>query len=77
MYWAFAHYSKAVKRGATVIASKGSFPEVSHVAFANPDGSYVLVLTNKGDALDVPCRFQGTSLEAHLPADSVTTLRWS
>jgi glucosylceramidase len=77
MYYAFAHYSKAVKRGATVIASTGSEPAVEHVAFANPDGSYVLVLTNQGDARDVSCKVAGKKLEAHLPADSVTTLHWS
>ena len=76
-YWAFAHYSKAVQRGATVIGSKGTFPKVSHVAFANPDGSYVLVLTNQGETRDLRCRFEGKTLEAHLPANSVTTLRWS
>jgi len=80
MYWAFAHYSKAVKRGATVIASKSSedaLPKVKHVAFLNPDGSHVLVLTNQGEARDLRCRLDGKTLETHLPADSVTTLRWS
>jgi glucosylceramidase len=76
-YWAFAHYSKVVKRGATVIGSTGDFPKVSHVAFANPDGSYVLVLTNQGETRDIRCHFDGKSLEAHLSANSVTTLRWS
>lgn len=77
MYWAFAHYSKAVRRGARVIATKGSFPKVDHVGFANPDGSYVLVLTNQGEQRDIRCRFDGKSLEAQLPANSVTTLRWA
>jgi glucosylceramidase len=77
MYYAFAHYSKSVKRGATVIASTGDLPGVGHVAFTNPDGSHVLVLTNAGDANDVSCRFSGKMFEAHLPPDSVTTLRWS
>jgi len=42
-YWAFAHYSKAVRRGARVISSKATLPGIEHVAFANPDGDYVLV----------------------------------
>jgi glucosylceramidase len=35
-YWAFAHYSKAVRRGAHVIASRGVLPGIEHAAFANP-----------------------------------------
>jgi glucosylceramidase len=76
-YWAFAHYSKAVRRGARVIATKAPPSYAEHVAFANPDGSYVLVLTNSGDERDVECRFQGKSLPLKLPRNSVVTLRWS
>ena len=45
-YWAFAHYSKAVKRGARRIESTGQVEGVSHVAFTNPDGSTAVVITN-------------------------------
>ena len=51
-YWAFAHYSKHVKRGARVFATNGlgnpSESGVSHTGFCNPDGSCVVVLANKG-----------------------------
>jgi glucosylceramidase len=76
-YWAFAHYSKAIRRGARVLATKGALPGVEHVAFANPDGDYVLVLTNPGEAREIYCAFEGKSLHLTLPEDSVLTLRWS
>jgi glucosylceramidase len=76
-YWAFAHYSRAVRRGARVLATKSDLSGVSHVAFANPDGDYVLVLTNQGDAREIDCAFQGKSIHLNLPKDSVLTLQWS
>jgi glucosylceramidase len=76
-YWAFAHYSKTVSRGARVIATKANLTGVEHVAFNNPDGSYVLVLTNQGDERKVDCRFDGKSLSVTLPHNSIVTLQWS
>ena len=76
-YWAFAHYSKAVRRGARVISSKATLPGIEHVAFANPDGDYVLVLTNQGDEREIDCRFDGKSLRLALPRNSIVTLQWS
>jgi glucosylceramidase len=75
-YWALAHFSKAVHRGARVIASRGAMPGVEHVAFANPGGDYALVLTNPGAAREIDCTFKGKSLHLSLPADSVTTVQW-
>jgi glucosylceramidase len=75
-YWAFAHYSKSVQRGASVIRSSGEFADVDHVAFQNPDGSHVLVVTNQGVEKKIACQFAGQSLELELPHDSVTTLVW-
>lgn len=77
-YWAFAHYSKVVQRGARVIATSGTLPGVEHVAFANPSGDTVLVLTNSANkAQTVRCRCQGKAMDVSLPADSITTLQWS
>lgn len=76
-YWALAHYSKTVRRGARVIATRSSLAGVEHVAFANPGGSHVLVLTNRGEERDIDCRFQGSSARVHLPGNSVATLQWS
>ena len=76
-FWALAHYSKTVQRGARVIASRSSLPGVEHVAFANPDGTFVLVLTNQGKDRNIQCRVQGKSLSVKLPADSILTLQWA
>lgn len=76
-YWAFAHYSKAVLRGARVISTQGTLPGIEHIAFANPGGDYVLILTNQGEEREIDCRFEGKSLTLNLPRNSIITLQWS
>ena len=76
-YWAFAHYSRAIRRGARRIGSQGAVENVSHVAFANPDGSTALVLTNAAGERTVRLELAGRMAEVALPADSVATLTWS
>ncbi len=73
-YWAFAHYSKHIQRGARVISSEGQIDDVDHVAFENPDGSDVLVVSNKGSARKLQCQLKDQALDLTLEADSVTTL---
>ncbi|QNI30927.1 glycosyl hydrolase [Alloacidobacterium dinghuense] len=75
-YWAFAHYSKVIQRGASVIASSGDLDKIDHVALQNPDGSHVLILTNTGREETVQCAHRDQSLTVSLPPDSVTTLVW-
>jgi glucosylceramidase len=75
-YWAFAHFSKAIQRGAHVIGSQGEFADVDHVALENPDGSRVLVLTNHGETQEVACQAGANSLTLELATDSITTLCW-
>ena len=84
-YWAFAHYSQHVRRGAKVFGTNGlasSAPQssaggVSHVGFRNPDGSMVVVLTNSGEERQIQLVLGSSALEVELPADSVLTLQWS
>jgi glucosylceramidase len=76
-YWAFAHYSSAIQRGAKRIESSAVVPNVAHVAAINPDGGYAAVLTNKGADRTVLLRLGGMEAAAALPADSVTSLTWS
>jgi glucosylceramidase len=79
-YWAFAHYSRHVQRGAHVIESSGgpTGGSVSHVAFENPDGTRVVVLTNGGSsATNLRLALGDTAADLSLPADSVTTLAWT
>jgi glucosylceramidase len=81
-YWAFAHYSQHVKRGARVFATNalgetGTGSAVSHTGFRNPDGSYVVVLANKGVERQIQLLMGEQAVAIDLPADSVQTLHWS
>jgi glucosylceramidase len=73
-YWAFSHYSRLVRRGARVIASHGDLTGIDHVAFENPDGSHVLVVTNQGEGQQIQCQVGARALDLSLDSDSVTTL---
>ena len=75
-FWAFAHYSKVIERGAQVFASSGDLKGVDHVAVQNPDGSVVLILTNTGREQTIQCALREQSFVVSLPPDSITTLVW-
>jgi glucosylceramidase len=75
-FWAFAHYSKVIQRGAQVFASSGDIKNINHVALQNPDGSHVLVLTNTGREQTLQCTLRDQSVSMSLPPDSITTLVW-
>ncbi|MGB8031122.1 MAG: glycoside hydrolase family 30 beta sandwich domain-containing protein [Terracidiphilus sp.] len=75
-YWAFAHYSKAIRRNARVLASDGQLAGVEHVALENPDGSRVLIITNRGEARTVDCGLDSSTVKVQMPRDSVVTLLW-
>ena len=76
MYWALAHYSRAIQRGARRFDSQCDMEGVSHVACANPDGTVAVVLTNAGRERTVGMELAGRSADVLLLADSVTTLLW-
>lgn len=73
---AMLHFSKFVRRGALRIDSQGEINDVSHVAFQNPNGSQVLVVTNSGGACTVNLNAGEHTAVLTLDADSVTTLVW-
>lgn len=80
-YWAFAHYSKHIQRGARVFATDGLGDDgaggaVSHCGFRNPDGGHVVVLANTGPQRRAQLLLGGNALDVELPADSVHTLEW-
>jgi glucosylceramidase len=75
-FYAFAHYSKVLQRGASIFASAGDVPDVDHVAAENPDGSRVLVLTNAGAERSVQCTLENQALTLIVPSNSITTLLW-
>lgn len=76
IYWALAHYSRVIRRGARRFESEGNLEGVSHVAFANPDGTRAVVLTNAGVERTARLRLAGRVADVALPADSITSLTW-
>jgi glucosylceramidase len=81
-YWAFAHYSKHVRRGAKVFATDGigemgAGGAVSRAGFRNPDGSFVVVVANRGEKKQAQLVLGSKALDVALPADSVHTLQWA
>jgi|HubBroStandDraft_5_1064220.scaffolds.fasta_scaffold34142_2 glucosylceramidase len=75
-YWAFAHYSRVVRRGARRFDSQSSTADLRHVALENPDGQRVLVLTNTGLAKTIDLRLADMATSVPLKENSVTTLVW-
>jgi glucosylceramidase len=75
-YWALAHYSRAIRRGARRIESASVLPGLSHVAAVNADGSYAVVLTHAGASRRVAVRLSGMEAEVQLPSDSITSMTW-
>ena len=77
LYWALAHYSRAIKRGARRIDSQTQAANLDHVAVENPGGQKVLVLTNPGPARSVQLEVAGSRAVVPLRENSVSTLTWS
>jgi len=75
-YWAFAHYSRLLRRGAQRFASESNAQGVCHVAFENPDGERVLVVTNPGASRKIALALDKMLAEVELGANSVTTFVW-
>jgi len=75
-YWAFSHFSRSIRRGAKRFESTGNVEGLEHVAFENPDGQKVLILSNKGPATKITLRMAQSVADVALAGDSVTTLFW-
>src|SRR5579871_2070720 len=76
-YWALEHFSRFIKRGAVRLQTRSSMKEVAHCAFANPDGSLTIVLTNSGAARACELLLRGNATKLSLSANSITTLLYS
>ena len=76
-YWAFAHFSRHVRRGAKRFESSGLMSGIEHVAFENPDGPKVMIVTNTGAVRTVSLQQGNHAAEVPLAADSLTTLSWA
>lgn len=75
-YWAFAHFSRNIQRGARRFESSATLPGVEHVAFENPDGRKVLILTNPGDATTVTLKLADKITNVSLAKSSLNSLLW-
>jgi glucosylceramidase len=75
-YWAFAHFSRLIRRGAHRFESQGMLENVEHVACENPDAQKVLVLTNTAAPRPVAFQLGAMTADLTLPGDSVTSLAW-
>lgn len=76
-YWALAHFSRFVRRGARRFESSSTVSAPQHVGFVSADGRHVLVLTNPGAPRSINLRLGNSAAEVALEQDSVTTLTWS
>ena len=75
-YWAFAHYARAIHRGARRFESQTAAADLRHVALENPDGQKVLVVTNPGPAKTIELRLANKAAAVSLKTNSLTTLTW-
>lgn len=76
-YWAFAHFSRHIQRGAHRFESTGAFSGVDHVAFENPDGRKVLIITNSSEAKKITLKLANQFCNVSLPEKSMASLTWN
>jgi glucosylceramidase len=76
-YWAFAHFSRNVQRGAKRFESSGAVTGLDHVAFENPNGTKVLVLTNSGEAKSITLQHGKKAARFDMPAKAMASLAWT
>lgn len=77
-YYALAHFSRFVARGAVRIGSSGSSDGVDNVAFLAPDGGSVILIASNRSRKARRLRIQQGALqfEHQVPKRSIVTYRW-
>ena len=75
-YWALAHFSRSIKRGARRVESQSDALNLAHVAAENPGGQKVLILTNTGAARAIQINQESHSAVVQLKENSIATLVW-
>jgi glucosylceramidase len=75
-YYAMGQFSKFVPRGSVRVETAADIEDVHHVAFRNPDGGLVLVVTNPGNTRTVGLKCGKIAADLTLPANSVSTFTW-
>lgn len=74
IYYAIAHFSCFIKRGAKRLGTTVFGEDVKMAAFQNPEGEQIAVVTNQTDCVqDVYIRLKGETARMKLAAHSVTT----
>lgn len=74
-YYMLGHFTKFVKRGAVRIESTPTLWKFPEVAFRNPDGTIVLILTNPGnDPVSPAIMWNGSHTSVTMPAKSIATV---
>ena len=76
-YWSLSHFSRVVKRGARRFESQSVAANLSHIAFENPGGQKVAVLTNFGPARTIEVNQGLSSAKISLEENSIATLVWN
>ena len=76
-FWALAHFSRFIKRGAVRVESQSSAQDLFHCAVETPDGSLVIVIANPGHARTCEIQLNGRVAALSLSGDSVITLMYS
>jgi glucosylceramidase len=75
-FWALAHFSKFIRRGAKRLDSQSDAQGIHHVMVENPDGGRVVVLANSADARSVSLQLGDSTMEIPLEKNAVATLTW-
>jgi glucosylceramidase len=76
-YWALAHFSRGIERGARRFESQSEAANLGHVAVENPGGQKVLILTNPGPKRTVQVCQGLSSATVSLEENSIATLAWT
>ncbi len=73
-YYALGHFSRFIKRGAVRIESECDVNGINQVAFVNPNGEYVVVLVNPGEATEISVEVRERYAQVPVPEASTITL---
>jgi glucosylceramidase len=76
LYWALAHFSRLIRRGARRFDSWSAAPDLQQVGVENPDGQKVLVVANPGPARTIELRLANMAANVRLKENSIATLSW-
>ena len=75
-YWAFAHFSRAIRRGARRFDTESTALDLQHTGAENADGQQVLIVTNGGAARTIELQLGNMAASVPVKANSVTSLAW-